>query len=113
MHIRKGGDKAMRWNKGNSLAIILIVVGSLMLLGSFTPVFGHLVRELMGYLIPVAMVALGYYGVKRGNTVAGWIILIIGLLILIGKLSWLIGPLLAIGLIFFGINMLKNRRGHY
>lgn len=103
----------MRVNKGNGLALVLIVLGGLMLLGKFTPFFGHFLGLLISYLLPVAMIALGYYGVKRGNTVFGWIVLVLGALILIGKLSWLLGPLLAIGLIVFGIMMLKDRRRTY
>lgn len=46
----------------------------------------------------------------------GWIVLIIGIISLMGKLAWLIGPIIAIGLIIFGISMLSNnrsRRGRY
>lgn len=102
----------MRYSKGKSLAIILIVVGALMLFGGFLPFLGALTREIMGYLVPIAMIALGYYGVKRGNTLIGYIILVIGVLVLISKLAWLIGPLIAIGLIVFGIYMLKDKSNH-
>lgn len=103
----------MRVNKGNGLAIVLIVLGSIMLLGKFTPFFGHFVGHLIGYLIPIAMIMLGYYGVKKGNAIFGWIVLVLGGLILLGKLSWLLGPLLAIGLIIFGVSMLSDRRRRY
>jgi len=93
-------------NKGNGWAIVLIAIGALMLFGKLTPLLGHL----MGYLIPILMIALGYYGVKRGNVTLGWIVLIIGILSLIGKLSWLVGPIIAVGLIIFGISMLSNNR---
>jgi hypothetical protein len=93
-------------NKGNGWAIVLIVLGALMLFGKLTPLLGHL----MGYLIPVLMVALGYYGIKRGNVTLGWIVLIIGIVSLMGKLAWMIGPIIAIGLIIFGISMLSNNR---
>lgn len=96
----------MRMNKGNGWAIVLIAIGALMLFGKLTPLLGHL----MGYLIPILMIALGYYGVKRGNVTLGWIVLIIGILSLIGKLSWLVGPIIAVGLIIFGISMLSNNR---
>lgn len=102
----------MRLNKGNGWAIVLIALGALLLLGKLTPLLGHL----MGYLIPVLMIALGYYGVKRGKVMLGWIVLIIGIISLMGKLAWLIGPIIAIGLIIFGISMLSNnrsRRGRY
>jgi hypothetical protein len=50
--------------------------------------------------------------VKRGNVALGWIVLLIGILSLMVKLSWLIGPIIAIGLIIFGISMLNNKRGY-
>ncbi|MFB5763744.1 LiaF transmembrane domain-containing protein [Paenibacillus medicaginis] len=103
----------MRMDRNKGLAILLIAVGVLFLLGTLSPAFGYLMREIMSYLIPVAMIVLGYYGVRSGNMVIGWIILILGLLILIGKLSWLIGPLLAIGLIIFGIFLLRSRGRRY
>jgi hypothetical protein len=96
-------------NKGNGWAIVLIAIGALMLFGKLTPLLGHL----MGYLIPILMIALGYYGVKRGNVTLGWIVLIIGILSLIGKLSWLVGPIIAVGLIIFGISMLSNNRNSH
>ncbi|CAI6083494.1 hypothetical protein PAECIP112173_03933 [Paenibacillus sp. JJ-100] len=96
----------MRMNKGNGWAIVLIAIGVLLLFGKLTPLLGHL----MGYLIPILMIALGYYGVKRGNVMLGWIVLIIGIVSLLGKLAWLIGPIIAIGLIIWGISMLSNNR---
>jgi predicted membrane protein len=102
----------MRMDRNKGLAILLIVVGALILL-NLIPAFGYLVHEIIGYLIPIAMIVLGYYGVRSGNTVIGWIIMILGLLILMGKLSWLIGPLLAIGLIIFGIALLRGRGRRY
>ncbi|MBB6020930.1 hypothetical protein HNR77_001992 [Paenibacillus sp. JGP012] len=99
----------MRMNKGNGWAIVLIVLGALLLFGKLTPLLGHL----MGYLIPILMIALGYYGVKQGNAVFGWIVLVIGILSLVGKLSWLIGPIIAIALIVWGISMLGNNRNKY
>ncbi|MFM9280503.1 hypothetical protein [Paenibacillus jiagnxiensis] len=102
----------MRMDRNKGLAILLIVVGALILL-NLIPAFGFLVHEIIGYLIPIAMIVLGYYGVRSGNTVIGWVIMILGLLILIGKLSWLIGPLLAIGLIIFGIALLRGRGRRY
>ncbi|MDO7908879.1 hypothetical protein Q5741_21075 [Paenibacillus sp. JX-17] len=103
----------MRVNKGKGLAIALIVLGTLMLLGKFTPFFGHLIGSIFGLVFPLIMIALGYYGIKRGNAGFGWIIMIIGVLVLISKLAWLIGPFIAIGLIIFGISMLKDRRRPY
>ena len=99
----------MRYSKEKNLAIILIAIGALMLIGKFIPFLGFITGTIMSYLIPVIMIAIGYYGIKRGNALFGFIILIIGVLYLLSKLAWLIGPLLAIGLIVFGISMLRGR----
>ncbi|MGM1050043.1 hypothetical protein SAMN05661091_0731 [Paenibacillus uliginis N3/975] len=101
----------MRSTKDNGMGILLIGLGALVLLGVFGPVLGWL----FSLLIPVAMIALGYYGIRRGNTFFGWIILGIGVLSLIGKLSWLFGPILGIVLIVYGVSRFKggNSRRYY
>src|SRR4051794_2209010 len=95
--------------RGNGLAVVLIAIGALMLLG----VFGPLVGRLLGLVFPIILIALGYYGVRRGKVLIGWIILVIGVLSLIAKLSWIIGPLLGIALLIFGISLLKKKRNTY
>ncbi|GIO43912.1 MULTISPECIES: hypothetical protein [Paenibacillus] len=98
----------MRNRNSKGLAILLIALGALILLGKLTPFLG----SLFGLLIAVAMVGLGYYGIKQGNAFFGWVILIIGLIVLISKLAWLIIPVLGIGLIIYGISTLKGRRSY-
>ncbi|ACX67722.1 hypothetical protein V4V36_31620 [Paenibacillus lautus] len=99
----------MRNSKGNGMSILLIGLGILVLLGVFGPLLGWL----FSLLIPILMVALGYYGIRRGNTLMGWIILGIGIIWLMGKLSWLIGPILGVILIIYGVSRLKNGRPRY
>ncbi|OAB46315.1 LiaF transmembrane domain-containing protein [Paenibacillus glacialis] len=99
----------MNLKKGNGLAIVLIAVGALMILGIFGPLMG----KLFGLIFPIILIALGYYGVRRGKVLIGWIILAIGILSLIAKLSWLIGPILGIAVLLFGISLLKNKRSNY
>ncbi|MFC7678193.1 hypothetical protein [Paenibacillus sp. GCM10028914] len=99
----------MRSSKGNGIGILLIALGALVLLGVLGPLLGWL----FSLLIPVAMIALGYYGIRRGNTFFGWIVLGIGVLSLIGKLSWIIGPILGIVLIVYGVSRLKNGQRRY
>lgn len=98
----------MRNKNSKGIAILLIALGALILLGKLTPFLG----SLFGLLIAVAMVGLGYYGIKQGNAFFGWVILIIGLLVLISKLAWLIVPVLGIGLIVYGVSTLKGRRSY-
>ncbi|WP_054943894.1 LiaF transmembrane domain-containing protein [Paenibacillus ihuae] len=97
----------MQNRKGNGLAIVLIVIGAVMLLG----VLPQLIHGIFGILFPVLLVALGYYGIKSGRKIIGWVVLFIGVMALISKLSWIIGPLLGVALVVWGISVLKGRRG--
>ncbi|BFH12056.1 hypothetical protein WJ0W_000317 [Paenibacillus melissococcoides] len=100
----------MQMKKGNSFAIILIALGAFILLSKF----GVHLGSWFGYLFPILLIVLGYYGVKAGNSFFGWIFIILGSITLIGKLFWLIGIFIAIGMIVFGISMLNNKRsGHH
>ncbi|GIO85719.1 hypothetical protein J25TS5_26510 [Paenibacillus faecis] len=96
----------MKTNRPNGFAIILIALGVLILLGKLTPFLG----SLFGLVISVLMIALGYYGIRRGNAFFGWIVLFFGVISLISKLAWLIVPVLGIGLIVYGISSLRGRR---
>lgn len=93
----------------NGWAIVLIALGSLILLDKLDFGFGHL----MSYVIPVIMIMLGYVGVKNGSKFFGWVILVIGIVILLGKMSGLIGLAIAIGLICFGVSMFKKDKRAY
>ncbi|MFD2672240.1 LiaF transmembrane domain-containing protein [Marinicrinis sediminis] len=87
-------------------ALLFISLGLFILLGQL----GWIVGNLIGWLVPIAMILLGYYGVKHGKGFIGWILLIIGTVSLLGKMSGLIGWLIAIGLIWYGLRMLKPKR---
>lgn len=82
-------------------AILLIFVGVLVVINGFGFHTGHL----MSYLIPIAMIGLGYLGIINGKKVIGLIIGGLGALILLGKLS---GLLIAVGLIGYGVYLLKR-----
>lgn len=97
----------MNRNNNSGFAILLIGLGIVILLGKFAVGF---LGGLMGYLIPLIMVGLGYYGVKNGSKFFGWAIMIIGGIILFSKLTWIFGLLLAIGFIALGVSMLGNQR---
>lgn len=92
--------------KSNTLAIVLIVLGGFLLLSKM----GFLLGGLLGYLLPFALIALGYYGVKAGNKFFGWLFIIIGAFSLIGKFSWLFGIIIAVGLIIWGVSLLSGNR---
>ncbi|KOR82649.1 LiaF transmembrane domain-containing protein [Paenibacillus solani] len=99
----------MRNSRGNGMSILLIGLGILVLLGVFGPLLGWL----FSLLIPVLIVALGYYGIRRGNTLMGWVVLGIGLVWLMSKLSWVLAPILGIILIVYGVSRMKNGRHRY
>lgn len=92
--------------KGNGLAVALIVIGAVMLLG----ILPHLIHGIFGILFPVLLVVLGYYGIKSGRKIIGWVVMFIGIMSLLSKLSWIIGPLLGIALVVWGISVLRGKR---
>ncbi|AIQ14451.1 LiaF transmembrane domain-containing protein [Paenibacillus durus] len=99
----------MQRNRGNGFAVVLIVIGAIMLLGIALP----LIHGIFRLLFPVLLVVLGYYGIKSGRKVIGWIVMFIGVMSLIAKLSWLIGPLLGVALVVWGISVLKGKKSTY
>lgn len=99
----------MKRNGGSGFAILLIGCGAIILLGSLGFGLGHL----MGYIIPLAMVLLGWVGVQRGSKFFGWLLMVVGAIILLGKFSGLIGLIVAVGMIGYGVSMLRKRRTPY
>ncbi|WP_166240717.1 LiaF transmembrane domain-containing protein [Paenibacillus turpanensis] len=97
----------MKLNKNTFIAAAFIVLGILMLLGKL----GFGVGWLMSYVVPIAMVFLGYIGLRNGKTVIGTFILAIGLIVLLGKLAGVLWFLVPIVLIGIGFTMLNPRRG--
>jgi len=108
----KGGEYEMRTNRTNGFAVILIALGALILLGKLSPLLGSVLGGLFGILFAVAMIALGYYGIRRGNAFFGWIVLFFGILSLISKLAWLIVPAIGIGIIIYGVSLLRGNHGY-
>ncbi|MCS7461775.1 hypothetical protein N0M98_16595 [Paenibacillus doosanensis] len=97
----------MRLNRHSGLALLLIFFGALILLNKFGFHTGHV----MSYVFPVAIAGLGWLGIKNGRSVIGWILLVFGGLLLLGKLSGLIAIAVAIGFICYGVTLLKNKSG--
>lgn len=88
----------------SGFALLLIGCGALILLSKL----GFVAHGLAGILFPLAIAYLGYYGIKRGRTVIGWILLIAGALGLMCKLSGFLAIAIAGGFIYYGITLLKN-----
>lgn len=95
----------MRLNRNTGLAALLIGLGVMVLLN-------QLGVNVFSWLVPIALVGLGYYGIRQGRSTIGWVVLIIGLLGLMGKLWGLIALLLPIVLIWYGWTLLKRRDGN-
>jgi len=95
----------MRISGKNGFALLLIACGGLILLGRF----GGLFHGLFGLLFPFLLMGLGYLGIKNGRSLIGWTLFAIGFLVLLPRLTWLIGLLIAVGFIIYGISMLTKR----
>lgn len=95
----------MKWTNKTGTALLIITLGMVILLGKI----GWLAGSMTGWIIPITFVLLGYYGVKNGRSWLGWILILIGGIVLLGKLSGFFIWFIAIGLIWYGVRMLRNR----
>ena len=102
----------MRINRKSIAAFALIIIGVLMVFGKFIPVLHSLLGYLIGLLIPIALLVLGYYALQSGRRFLGITLSVIGACILFAKLSWIIGPVIGIALVWWGYSMLNNRHHH-
>lgn len=99
----------MRLNGNNKWAFVLIVIGSLLLLNFLGPG----IASLFNMLFPIALIALGYIGVKNGKLFIGWTLLIIGLISFLSSMGGFLGLVFAAALIGFGVSMLLKKRNVY
>lgn len=97
----------MRLNGNRGLAIFLIGCGALILLDKA----GFGLGSLLGYIIPAVIMILGYIGIKNGSKFFGGVFFILGLIILLGMFSGIIGFIIAAGMIFYGVSLLRKRSG--
>ncbi|MEW9700565.1 hypothetical protein [Paenibacillus sp. SI8] len=93
----------MNMNGTRGLALLLIAAGFIICVSKLG---FHL--HVMGILFPLAMVGLGYVGIKNGKKI-GWLIGGVGALVLMGKLSGLIAFVFAVALIAYGVHLLRKR----
>lgn len=94
----------MRIDAKTGLSLLVIALGILILLDQIGLGLGWL----MGYLVPIALVALGYIGIRNGSKFFGWLAFVIGLIALFSKFSGVIGFIIAIGIIAYGVSLLKK-----
>ncbi|QGQ94622.1 hypothetical protein EHS13_06845 [Paenibacillus psychroresistens] len=95
----------MELNRKSGFALFLIGCGALMVLDKIGFGLGHL----FSLIIPLAMLIFGYIGFKGGKRLFGGVLMFFGAVFLLGKLSGLIGLVIAIGLILYGVSMLRKK----
>jgi len=97
----------MAVNGKSGLALLLIAMGVVIALNKL-----GLHLHLMGLLAPLALIGFGYLGIRNGKKI-GWVLFGLGGLILAVKLSGLIGILIAIAMISYGVSILKQQSHSY
>lgn len=90
--------------KGNGLAMLLIALGVVLILAKL-----GVFHFLMGLLIPILIIGLGVMAWNSGRRLIGGVIGVIGALMLIGQLAPILVWAAAIGLIIYGISMLRRK----
>lgn len=91
-------------NGKNALGVLLVVVGGIAALNFFGFHFGAIIN----LLLPFILIGLGILGWTNNKKWIGGILIVIGAIMLLGKLGGLIMLALAIGLIIIGVGMFKN-----
>ncbi|WP_010271514.1 LiaF transmembrane domain-containing protein [Paenibacillus senegalensis] len=94
----------MKLNGTSGFALLLIGCGALIVMN----ILGVSLGGLMGYLIPIAMIGLGYVGFQNGKKLLGGVIFLLGAMLLIGKLTWIIGLIVAVAMIAYGVSMISK-----
>lgn len=95
----------MTINRNTGLALILILLGSVILLDKI----GFGIGGFMSWIFPIILLVSGFYLIKNRGGIFGWVLIILGGIILFGKLAGLLGWLIAIVMILYGVNLLKSR----
>ncbi|MUT68671.1 hypothetical protein [Paenibacillus sp. NEAU-GSW1] len=88
-----------------ALGVLLAIVGGLVVLNFIGVHFG----AIFGFLFPFILIGLGVVGWKNDKKWIGGILAAIGAIMVIGKFSSLIMLLAAIGVIVYGVSLIKKR----
>jgi hypothetical protein len=96
----------MKLQGKNAMALILIGCGVLILLGKLGPILGWV----MSLLVPIALLAFGYLGIKNGKSFLGGVLMVLGGLMLFGRMIPLLTIIIAVLLIGWGISTFTKKR---
>lgn len=96
-------------NGKSALGVLLIIIGALAVLNFFDINIGWI----FGMLLPFILIGFGVVGWMNNKKTIGGILIAIGAIMLISKLSGIFMLLLAIGLIVGGVSMFKNNKRSY
>lgn len=92
-------------NGKNALGAVMVVIGGLMVLKFVGIHMGWIISLLM----PFILIGLGVVGIRNESKFIGGILIVVGAMMLLGKLLGLFFLLLPIILIVAGVMMFKNR----
>lgn len=98
----------MQLNRKTGFALFLIGCGALILLDRLGLGLGNLIS----FIFPVLLIGFGYIGIKNERKVLGWGLVIVGAIMLLGKLSGLAGLIIAGALIAYGFRILKRSKAY-
>jgi len=92
------------------IGVVSILIGGLLALKFLNIHIG----AIFSFLLPFILIGCGFIGLKNGRKTFGTIFLVIGAVMLLGKLGGLLTLILSIALIGAGIYMVSNKsRYHY
>ncbi|MFC4776073.1 hypothetical protein ACFO9Q_04750 [Paenibacillus sp. GCM10023252] len=89
-----------------ALGVIAVVIGGLIVLNFL----GIHLGSIIGFLFPFILIGLGFIGWKNNSKLIGGVLMAVGGLIVLGKLSGLIMFAAAVGLIVWGVSLFKRSK---
>lgn len=87
-----------------ALGVLLAIVGGIVVLNFI----GVHLGSILGFLFPFILIGLGVVGWKNNKKWLGGILVVIGALMLLGKLSYIIMWAVVIGIIVYVVSLLKK-----
>ncbi|CAM4489663.1 LiaF transmembrane domain-containing protein [Paenibacillus tarimensis] len=92
-------------NSKTAIGAVLVFCGGWMVLN----MLGITLGPIFGYIFPFILIGLGIVGMKNDKKIVGAVLLTIGLISLLAKLSGLIMLVIAIALIVGGVSLFKSK----